>query len=292
MAGNRRHDILFAIGIAFMAMSSSSGFEQWVYVIGRFRRHRRGKNGIRRGLSVRSDGIVLTMLSCSAKAISVICLILTKDITTRLGRTCRYTRTRRSRVPFRLLVTRWRCRFWAACTIHILECKFPTGTGDSFGENAPLRALHRVPLIGDSESRASRIKARVTGAAPWTNSAPPSAGYPNSCADSGYIRPPHRSRASRTVTFLFERASSRAAIRPAAPAPTIRKWELERAIDHKTAFWDVASLIRWFHQSLCRRNGSRSDSKGRINHAKSRPPHCAPTWSRAFTSLTGFGPTS
>ena len=35
-----------------------------------------------------------------------------------------------------------------------------------FGENAPLRALHRVPLIGDSESRASRIKARVTGAAP------------------------------------------------------------------------------------------------------------------------------
>ena len=35
------------------------------------------------------------------------------------------------------------------------------------------------------ESRASRINARVTGAAPCTNSAPPSAGYPNICADSG-----------------------------------------------------------------------------------------------------------
>src|SRR5216684_7678481 len=38
------------------------------------------------------------------------------------------------------------------------------------------------------------------------------------------MRPPHRSRASRTVTLLPARASSRAAIRPAAPAPTIRTW--------------------------------------------------------------------
>src|SRR6516164_9901414 len=37
------------------------------------------------------------------------------------------------------------------------------------------------------------------------------------------MRPPHLWRASKTVTRLPARASSRAAIRPAAPAPTIRK---------------------------------------------------------------------
>src|SRR3954464_2877309 len=35
------------------------------------------------------------------------------------------------------------------------------------------------------------------------------------------MRPPQRSRASRIVTVLPARASSRAAIRPAAPAPTM-----------------------------------------------------------------------
>jgi transposase InsO family protein len=43
-------------------------------------------------------------------------------------RTYRCTRTRRSRVPFRPSVARWRCRFWADCTINILERRFPTGT--------------------------------------------------------------------------------------------------------------------------------------------------------------------
>jgi len=37
-------------------------------------------------------------------------------------------RTRRSRVPFRLSVARWRCQFWADCTTNISERKFPTGT--------------------------------------------------------------------------------------------------------------------------------------------------------------------
>src|SRR6266850_4294843 len=37
------------------------------------------------------------------------------------------------------------------------------------------------------------------------------------------MRPPHRSRASRIVTLLPARASSRAVMRPVAPAPTIRK---------------------------------------------------------------------
>src|SRR5205085_11071648 len=38
------------------------------------------------------------------------------------------------------------------------------------------------------------------------------------------MRPPHRSRASTTVTRFPARASSRAAMRPAAPAPIIRKF--------------------------------------------------------------------
>jgi hypothetical protein len=41
-----------------MAMSSSSGFEQWVYGIGRSRHGRHGKMDIRRGSSVRSERIV------------------------------------------------------------------------------------------------------------------------------------------------------------------------------------------------------------------------------------------
>src|SRR6266436_8735553 len=61
-----------------MAMSSSSGFEQWGYAIGRSRHGRHGKMDIRRGSSVRSDGIVLTMLLCSANDISAICANRTK----------------------------------------------------------------------------------------------------------------------------------------------------------------------------------------------------------------------
>src|SRR5262249_40480766 len=111
-----------------MAMSSSNDFEQWAYGIDRFRRARHGKTGIRRDLSVRSDGTVLTMLLSLANGICAICSIPTKTITTRLGRTYPCTRTRRSRVPSRLSVSRWRCRFWVDCTTNISERKFPTST--------------------------------------------------------------------------------------------------------------------------------------------------------------------
>ncbi len=46
----------------------------------------------------------------------------------------------------------------------------------SRGENVPSRTTHRVPVSGDSAMPASASTARVTGASPWTNSAPPSAG--------------------------------------------------------------------------------------------------------------------
>src|SRR5215510_11483118 len=61
-----------------MPISSSSGFDQWVYGIDRFRRGRHGKTGMRRDLSVRSDGTVLTMLLSLANGICAICSILTK----------------------------------------------------------------------------------------------------------------------------------------------------------------------------------------------------------------------
>src|SRR5258707_4567975 len=69
------------------------------------------------------------MSLCSANDLYAICSIPTKKITTRLARTYRCTRTRRSRVPLTLWIARWRCRFWAGCITNISEPKFPTGTG-------------------------------------------------------------------------------------------------------------------------------------------------------------------
>jgi len=86
-----------------------------------------GKTDIRRGLSVRSGGIVLTMLLCSANDISAICSISTKNITIRLARTYRCTRTRRSDVASRLSVARWRSQFWAGCITNISVRSFRQG---------------------------------------------------------------------------------------------------------------------------------------------------------------------
>jgi hypothetical protein len=54
---------------------------QWAYGIGRSRHDRHGRTDLRRGSSVRSDGIVSTMLLCSANDISAICSIPTKNFT-------------------------------------------------------------------------------------------------------------------------------------------------------------------------------------------------------------------
>jgi hypothetical protein len=91
---------------------------------------------------------------CSANGISAICSIPTKNITTRLVRTYRCTRTRRSRVPSRLSVARWRCQFWADCTTNISERKFPTGT--------PARIYHwtRMRLCGGRSSDAEPLSPR------------------------------------------------------------------------------------------------------------------------------------
>ena len=111
-----------------MATSSSAAFERWAFGIGRSHHNRHGRMDVRRGSSVRSDGIALTMSLCSASGTFATCSMLTNNITMRLVRTYRCTRTHRFRAPSKLSVARWRCQFWADCTTNISERKFPTGT--------------------------------------------------------------------------------------------------------------------------------------------------------------------
>src|ERR1700716_1342666 len=61
------------------------------------------------------------------------------------------------------------------------------------------------------------------------------------------MRPPQRSRASRMVTFLPARASSRAAIRPAAPAPTIKTWAIKTWVGPRGAIAHQDRLQGWRH---------------------------------------------
>jgi hypothetical protein len=76
-------------------------------------------------------------LLCSADGTSSICSILTRDITTRLVRSYRCTRTRRCRVPSRLSVVCWQCQFWADFTTVTSERKFSTETGGFPPQSGP-----------------------------------------------------------------------------------------------------------------------------------------------------------
>jgi hypothetical protein len=71
------------------------------------------------GSSDRSGGIALTMSSCLASGIFVICSNHTKNITTRHARTYHWRRMRRSPAPSKPPVKRWPCQFWAVCTTNI-----------------------------------------------------------------------------------------------------------------------------------------------------------------------------
>jgi hypothetical protein len=78
-----------AIGIVSMARSSFAAFERWAFGIGRFHHDHHGRTDTRRGSSVRSVGIALTMSLCSASGTFATCLDCTKDITMTLARTYR-----------------------------------------------------------------------------------------------------------------------------------------------------------------------------------------------------------
>jgi hypothetical protein len=93
------------------------------------------QNGCAERLIGSIGGIALTMSLCLASSISAICSNRTKNITTKLARTCHCTRTRRSRALCRPSVRRWPCPSWVGCTINIYEYEFPTGTGISRAPN-------------------------------------------------------------------------------------------------------------------------------------------------------------
>ena len=89
--------------------------------------------------------------------------------------------------------------------------------------------------------RCDNTAARNPGASPWTNSAPPSAEHPNSAAGSGWMRPPHLSLS--IVTLLPTRPSSRAVIKPAAPAPTTMMAMLVASLEFRVI--DQATAALW-----------------------------------------------
>ena len=106
------------------------------------------------GEAYRLDPTGLTMLLCSANDISAICSTLTKNITTRLAHTYRWTRTRQSRVPFRPSVERWRCQFWADCTTNISERNFRQG----HQVRAHLNGIARIQSQDTSQMLLAKIR--------------------------------------------------------------------------------------------------------------------------------------
>src|ERR1700704_6979076 len=73
MVGRKRRDISSAIAIASMGKPSFDVWEPWAFETDRSRRARHGRTDTPSGSSVRSGGTALTISSCSASSIFVIC---------------------------------------------------------------------------------------------------------------------------------------------------------------------------------------------------------------------------
>src|ERR1700756_1228048 len=86
MVGKYNRDTSSVTATPSTVTSSSAAFGRWAFGIGQLRRDRRGRTGIVKGRSVRSDANVLTTLSCSASGIFAICCDLTRAIIMRLSR--------------------------------------------------------------------------------------------------------------------------------------------------------------------------------------------------------------
>jgi len=78
--------------------------------------------------------------------------IPTKNITTRLVRTYRCTRTRRSRVPSRLSAARWRCQFWADCRAHDRKKSILQDHGRHPSEAQSARTILRLNFLSNDMS--------------------------------------------------------------------------------------------------------------------------------------------
>jgi hypothetical protein len=104
----------------------------------------------------------------------------------------------------------------------------PASTRDSYAVITPLRAfdgLQRQPRLAEQCARDRRFAMDELGAA---------------IGGIAELRGRQRSRASRIVTRFPARASSRAAIRPAAPAPTMTI--CFDVSDMAVAYWPAASF--------------------------------------------------
>ena len=87
-AGRKRRDTSFATEIALMAISWSGDFGRWAFEIVQPRRGRHGRTDTVKGLSVRSEGTALTMLSYLASSIFGIYFDLIQATIIEPGRTC------------------------------------------------------------------------------------------------------------------------------------------------------------------------------------------------------------
>src|SRR5258708_4954237 len=124
MVGKYNRDTSSVTATPSTVTSSSAALGRSAFGIDQPRRDRRGRTGIMKGRSVRSDGNVLTTLSCSASGIFAICCDLTRPTITRLARTFHSTRTRRRREPYIPLVAFCLRHFLADFIICMCEFDF------------------------------------------------------------------------------------------------------------------------------------------------------------------------
>src|SRR6202795_1906420 len=124
MVGKQRRNTSFVTATPSTVTSSSAVFGRCAFGIGEPRRDRRGRTDIVKGRSVRSDGNVLTTLSCSASGIFAICCDLTRPTITLLARTFQSTRTRRRREQYMPLVAFCLRHFLADFIICMCEFDF------------------------------------------------------------------------------------------------------------------------------------------------------------------------
>jgi len=143
-------------GIVSMAMSLSVAFARWAFGTGRSHHDRHGRTDMRRGSSVRSDGIVLTMLLCSASGISVTYCCRTRNTTTRSVRIYPWRRIRRSRAPSSGPGTFFAAQFSAGCTTNISGFDLRQAQVRERGFGTLAAAGVSVPFLEPCYSRSER----------------------------------------------------------------------------------------------------------------------------------------
>ena len=152
---------------------------------------------------------------------------------------------------------RQRCASELVDRLELTYMKAKPGRGGEFlyearrGQEAlRISARQLSPATLHGSSPASRAMRVVSGASPWTNSAPCSSGAPTRGWRTVNTRPPMRSRASSTITRRPASRSSRAAAIPAAPAPTTIT-SAASAMRHRSGDQPVRASARRASRGAC-----------------------------------------